>query len=474
MSRTATAAPSSPVDATDTLALSACTLENLSEPALCGSLEVFEDREAGTGRRIALRVAVLPALGAAPRPDPIFVLVGGPGQSAVDNAASYARLLAPLREERALIFVDQRGTGGSNPLPCDLYSKQPYGTLGDFFPQDAVRECRDRLQGGADLRLYSSALAAEDLDEVRAALGYEQINLEAASYGTRVALLYLRGHSDRVRAAVLRSVSPPWVKQPLHFAEDAQAAFDSLAAACMADPVCQEAFPNFEEEFDSVLARLDDGDVTVELPPAEEAGPPRTIQLSRGAFAEKVRLMLYAPELSSFLPLLIHLAASGDFGPFTELAAELGEQIARVGSNGMYLSVTCAEDVARITPEEAANPWPGTFLGDYRVRQQRAACSLWPMGDLPGDFADPVRSNTPVLLISSTIDPITPPYWADEVVEGLGNARHVRVPNASHSPASECVMAIERDFIGAGSAEGLDLQCLAEIRRPPFMVELPS
>ncbi len=448
-------------------------LPELSEGARCGELEVFEDRAAGAGRRIPLRVGVLPALGPAPQPDPIFVLVGGPGQSAVDNAAGYARLLAPLRDERALVFIDQRGTGGSNPIPCDLYSGQPSGTLGDFFPLDAVRRCRDLLVRDADLRLYSSALAAADLDDVRAALGYERINIEAASYGTRVALLYLRAHSDRVRAAVLRSVSPPWVKQPLHFAEDAQAAFDSLAAACGADPACRGAFPDFQGEFASVLARLDDGGVDIERP-AIDGAPPRAFRLTRGAFAEKVRLMLYAPELSSFLPLLVHLAASGDFGPFTELAEEIGQQIARVGSNGMYLSVTCAEDVARITPEEAANPWAGTFLGDWRVRQQREACALWPLADLPGDFADPVRSDAPVLLISSTIDPITPPRWADQVAEGLTNARHVRVANAAHSPSSACVMAIVSEFLLAASHEGLDLHCLAEIRRPPFQVELPD
>ena len=191
------------------LVLDACTLPELNEHALCGELDVFEDRGAGVGRRIRLRLAVPAASGPAAQPDPIFVLVGGPGQSAVDNAASYARLLAPLHAERDLVFVDQRGTGGSNPLQCDLYASQPSGPLGDFFPPDAVRMCRADLEQRAELRLYTSVQAAEDLDDVRAALGYERINLEAASYGTRVALLYLRAHSDRVRAAVLRSASPP-------------------------------------------------------------------------------------------------------------------------------------------------------------------------------------------------------------------------------------------------------------------------
>jgi pimeloyl-ACP methyl ester carboxylesterase len=253
---------------------------------------------------------------------------------------------------------------------------------------------------------------------------------------------------------------------------DAQAALDSLAAACRADPACHEAFPRFEEELESVLDRFDEGDVTVEL--GGDGADARTVTWTRGAFAEKVRFLLYAPGLSMFLPVLIHRAAEGDLAPFTEIAWDLGEQIAAVGASGMYLSVTCAEDVARIMPEEAANTWPGTFLGDWRVRQQKAACALWPAGTLPPDFAEPVVSDVPVLLVSSTIDPITPPRWAEAAARGLANSRHLLAPNVGHSPATECVMGIVHAFLGTATHQGLDVACLAEARRPPFAAELPD
>ncbi len=465
--------PHRPVSEPSALVLSDCTVQDLDGRMRCGSLDVFENRDLGAGRIIRLRVAVLPARDGTLSKDPVFIIVGGPGQSAVDNAANYAALLAPLRSDRSLVFVDQRGTGASNPLPCDLYSAQPSGPLGDFMPPEAVRACRAALETAADLRYYSSELAADDLDDVRVALGYDQINIESASYGTRVALLYMRRHPTHVRSAVLRSVSPPWVKQPLHFAEDAQAAFDSLAAACDAAPPCRSTFPHFREELGSVLARLGARNVTVELPAADTSSPARSISLSRGAFAEKVRLMLYAPEVASFLPVLVHLSASGDFRPFAELADEMGQQIAGLASIGMYLSVTCTEDVAQITSTEAVNTWPGTFLGDYRVRQQRDACALWPKGRLSADFAAPIRVNVPVLLISSMIDPITPARWADEVARGLVNSRHIVVPNAGHSPSNKCVMRIEHEFIRNASHEGLDLGCLGELRRPAFALEPP-
>ena len=439
-----------------TIALSSCPLPDLERPAQCGELEVFEDRTAGTGRTIRLGVAVIPPDGSDTLPDPVFVLVGGPGQGAIENAATYARYLDPLLRSRALVFVDQRGTGRSNPLRCDLYSG-PAGALGDFMPLDAVRACRDSLQTRADLRLYGTELAADDLDVVRRALGYEQINLEGASYGTRLGLLYLKRHGAHVRSAVLRSVSPPWTRLPLHFADDSKAAFDSLVAACNAESACMKAFPRLRAELDSVLARLER----------------KPVPMARGPFAEKVRFMLYDPGLSRFLPVLIHTAYEGNHTPFAELANDIGQQISRMLSNGMYLSVTCAEDVMRISPAEAAASGEGTFLRNYRVEQQRAACAIWPERQLEAGYADRIISDVPVLLISSTTDPVTPPRGAIEAAEGLSRSTHLLVPTGAHSPSTRCVMGIVAEFIRAGSASSLDLACLSETLRPPFALELP-
>jgi pimeloyl-ACP methyl ester carboxylesterase len=463
---------SSREDERPVLVLGECTLQGVPEPAQCGSLSVFENRDRKAGRMIPLRVAVLPARDSTARVDPLFIIVGGPGQSAVENAAGYARLFDSLRRERSLVFVDQRGTGASNPLPCDLYGGQPAGTLADFMPLDAVRSCRAALELRADLRYYTSELAADDLEDVRRALGLDAINLEAASYGTRVALVYLRRHPSHLRTVVLRSVTPPRSKQLLQLAGDAQAAFDTLAAACAAEARCHSAFPLFREELQQVLARLGSQPVRIAMP-ADSGGPPSPAVLARGPFAEKVRLILYAPETARFLPLLIHLAAQGDFGPFVELAADMGQQIVRQLSLGMYLSVTCAEDIAPISSAEAAQVPPNTFLRNYRVEQQRAACDSWPIGTVSKEFADPVRGDVPVLLISSSLDPITPPSRAAEVARNLANSRQIVVPNAGHSPANRCVIGIEEAFIRSGTHADLDLRCLDGIRRPPFALELP-
>jgi pimeloyl-ACP methyl ester carboxylesterase len=226
--------------------LTPCGSPNDSAQALCGQYEVFENRAAQAGRKLTLNLVVLPALAAQPAPDPVFFLSGGPGQGAASSARDGGGGLAQqLRRARDLIFVDQRGTGQSHQLACDLYGDdaEVQSYFNDLFPLDKLRACRRELEKSADLKLYTTPVAMDDLDEVRAALGYTQINLYGASYGSLAALQYLRQHAERVRSVALAGVATPATKMPLHFAKGAQAAMDRLMADCAADVTCRAAFP---------------------------------------------------------------------------------------------------------------------------------------------------------------------------------------------------------------------------------------
>src|SRR5688572_27336882 len=195
------------------LVLEPCRLSGLGVAARCGSARVFEDRAAAQGRSIDLRVAVVPALASNPRPDPLFLLVGGPGQAATEAGAQVAEALRDVLRHRDIVLVDQRGTGKSNPLRCDSDQHQPLQDL--FAPRpsaDKTRACHAALD--ADTRQYATPTAMDDLDEVRAALGYEQINLWGGSYGTRAALVYLRQHPERVRSLVLDGSAPFAIRLP--------------------------------------------------------------------------------------------------------------------------------------------------------------------------------------------------------------------------------------------------------------------
>lgn len=380
-----------------------------------------------------------------------------------------------LRRERHLVFIDQRGTGDSNPLSCAAVREQSLrqSLSHEIFDLQAIRSCRRSLEKKADLKLYTTAIAIEDIDEIRGALGYDKINLYAVSYGTVGALEYLRRHSDHVRAAVLAGAVLPLAKPPLHFARGAERAMDKLIAACAADESCRSSFPRLKEDLAAALSGFADGPVRLEISPHEgEIKEP--LVLSRGVFVERLRSMLYNHSSARLLPLLIHRAARGDWLTFVKAAAGPASAPAHVPTLGAYLTVTCSESVAFIEPEEIAAQTERTFLGDYRIRRHQAACAEWPRGDVPTDFFLPVKAPTPVLLLSGDADPAAPPEFGALISRSLPKGRLVVLSNTLHDYSSDCARRLTADFIGQPSAESLDGSCAEEIRRPPFYTELPE
>ncbi len=168
----------------------------------------------------------------------------------------------------------------------------------------------------------------------------------------------------------------------------------------------------------------------------------------------------------------MHQTAQGDFGPLAEFALFARREIVNSGSNGLYLSITCAEDLPWIRPGEGERAAAGTFLGEYRLREQRAACALWPRGEMPPGYGEPVRSSAPVLILSGMWDPVTPPSLGAEAAEHLPNALHIVVPEGGHSfdglEGAECLDELVAEFIERGTVQGLDTSCVGRIRRGPF------
>lgn len=446
------------------------------EKARCGTFEVFEDRALKNGRKIALKIMVFPATGQDKAPDPLFYIPGGPGSSATEDAPYVAPQYARIREHRDLVFVDQRGTGGSNALDCDFFNPSDVRSyLGEYFPLEQVRKCRQQLEPKANLELYTTPMAMDDLDDVRAALGYKQINIIGASYGTRAAQVYLKHHESRVRTVILHGVSPTNQSMPRDFPQHNERALNGVIAKCAGDDACRAAFPNLAAEVKSVLARLMRGPVEVELKKATES---TRVTLSRDLAAEAIRYMLYQSVGASRIPLFIHLAARGNFVPLAEAAISYRQQIVATGSNGLYLSVTCAEDLPRINPGEGERNGVNTFLGDYRLRQQRAACALWPQAKMPSDYAEPTRSGVPALILTGQWDPVTPPLYGDTVAKYLSQSVHVIVPHGGHGfnglNGLECIESLIASFVERGTTTGLDSSCVDSISRKGFLLKLPN
>jgi pimeloyl-ACP methyl ester carboxylesterase len=458
-----------------TLVLTDCDVQGVQGKAKCGRLEVYEDRAARKGRKISLNIVVLPATSAPREPDPLFYFAGGPGSSATEDAPGIAQIFAKIREHRDLVFVDQRGTGGSNPLNCDFYNARDLQSyLGYFFPLEDIRKCRTQLEPKADLKLYTTTIAMDDIDDARAALGYDRINLFGGSYGTRASLTYLKRHPQHVRAAILQGVSPTNQLMPRDFPQHTERALQGVLNECVADKECNSAFPNVKAEAQTVLAQLIKGPVEVEVQTSSSSERVK-VKLSRDLAAETIRYMLYNPVSASRVPLMIHLAAQGDFGPMTRSALQYRANLVATGSNGMYLSVTCAEDLPWIKPGDGERNATNTFLGDYRLRQQREACELWPRATIESDYLQPVRSDVPVLILTGEWDPVTPPLYGDATAKSLKNSLHIVVPHGAHGlgglEGMDCIANMINKFVESGTTKDIDTDCVKNIRRKGFAMK---
>jgi pimeloyl-ACP methyl ester carboxylesterase len=311
------------------------------------------------------------------------------------------------------------------------------------MPPDAIRGCREALQQRADLRLYTTGIIARDLDEIRHALGIERWNVFGTSYGTRLAQEYTRRFRSRVRTLTLHGVAAPSMAIPLPYAPDAQRAVNQLF-----DEPAREALR-------AVLGRLSRAPVVVPTAGGDVA-------VSAGGLSEALRHMLYNARSAEPARDMILSAAAGDYRAAAEQVLRQRRAFSGEIAFGMFLSVTCTEDIPRISEAAIVESSRGTFLGDYRVRQQMTACAQWTAGTAAPDAAAPLRSDVPALLISGEVDPVTPPRMGEEVARTLPNAHHLVLPGHGHtlSIGQPCVGAAFRRFLETANARELDLSCI--------------
>jgi pimeloyl-ACP methyl ester carboxylesterase len=452
-----------PAIAAASMVLQPCQLPELSRPAKCGVLELPENHDRPQGRQLAIGVAVVPAASGKALADPIVLLMGGPGENAIGSAAYFAKQFNALLDERDLLLIDQRGTGRSTPLRCDLYSPaEAAANLQDFLPLAAVKRCAQQWHARADLSQYTYAHLARDIEAIRSALGYGQLNLYSASYGTRAALIYLRMFPQHIRTVYFGSTVPLDETIPVPLAKAAQLAMDKTFAACAADVKCRAAFPDLPAQFREVLARLDSG---VNVPLAGHAG---TFPLTRGRVAEFLRAKLYRAEGAADVPWLIHQAHAGNWTPIVDgiLAGVQGRDVEI--SAGSFFAIACNGDVAFIREQDVVTQTQGTFVGDYRVRQQQAACKEWPKDSLAPGYRDSVHSPVPALFTSGDIDPATPLWFTGRVAKNFPNRIEVVLRNQGHTEWNDCLGDLYGRFVRSGTVRGLESASCDPVPRPPF------
>ena len=448
--------------------LSECRLPQVAQAVQCGTLDVPENRQRPNARRLSIFVAVLPANTLSPKPDPLVLLAGGPGQAA-STLGPFALQLAAVRRQRDIVLIDQRGTGRSSPLSCPAFAPDEHAEF-DLDPVPKATLCASQLAAqGVDVAQYTTSAWIADLDAMREALGYERVNLWGGSYGTRVAQEYVRRHPEHVRSVVLDGVAPPSLRIAFDVWRTRADALDAIIAACRASKPCAKAHPDPEATLRDIRRALERGR-TVRVPDPR-TGEAREIHVDFDTIVAALQPLTYLPETASLIPELLSLAHEGEYEPLFAAAVTVVGDLPYEFTPALFYSVTCAEDVPRITAQERARG-----VADERVRtlakRAIAVCDRWPKGNYPADFTQPLTSPLPFLLFSGGLDPVTPPAYGAEVAEGLANSRHVIATGFGHivSP-HDCAPRLIADFVDAGGFGKLAQDCIdffARSKRPPL------
>ncbi len=459
------------------LRLSPCQLEHPQRltvvAAECGQLTVPENSAKPDGRQIRLAFARVPAISRRKQPDPLFVIAGGPGMAATTFYATAAPVFARIHRDRDIVLLDQRGTGGSNPLNCEG------GDELDLHPTDSAitaetRTCLEKLGTKADVAQYTTSVAVNDLERLRAALNYESIDLYGVSYGTRVAQQYLRRFPQHARALILDGVVPPELTLGAGMALDAEHSLERILARCASETECRNRFGDPAQDYHDLWQGLQAHDVPVTVA-NPTTGEPTHFGFTRFHLATVLRLSIYSAEQTALLPLLLHEThGSKDFSPLAAQFLLLTQEYTDAVAVGMNNTVACTEDVAFYDPKTTDRAkLENTFLGTAQLDGLLAVCKIWPRGPIDSDFHAPLHSAVPVLLLSGSDDPITPPAYAEQARHGLTNSLHIVLKDFGHGQlAAPCVDRVMEHFVSRASVVGLDVSWTRNDKPTPFLTSL--
>lgn len=446
--------------------------EGFADSVYEGSIEVYENRTTNNGKKISLYVIIVPSVVKTDN-DPVFIIDGGPGVAATGGADFFATKENPYRQNRDVVIVDVRGTGRSNPLMCpSLQVKENLQQqFEEMYPVPAVKECYDLLSKQNDLTQYHTTNIIKDLEEVRTKLGYKKISLFGLSYGTRVCLQYMRMFPKVIESTVLWSPTTTYSRMPLYHAKFAQASLNMIWDDCKKDTACNKAYPSVQNEFTELMTRWKAKPITYEL--KDSAGNKQSLVISWHAFETKIRKLMYSPAGIRRVPYLVHEAWKGNLQPFIDLFPK-GRDNDDFIAEGLYLCVTCTEDVPFIKTAEIDSLTSGTFMETYRIDQQKQACANWAKGTIPENFLQPVTASTPTLIVTGSFDPVTPPSMSKEIMKTLSNGQLVEMPYMSHVfdglSNESCFDNLVVEFLTAPQKKLKSLDCTKSMIPPPYKI----
>ena len=438
--------------------------------ARCGTFVRPLDPDDDSLGTIELSVAVVPALSLEPANDPFVPIAGGPGQSTIAFYAGWHTVFERVRQHRDILLIDQRGTGDSSALVCDIEEDVVDGVFSAERTRELTQECLDLLPH--DPRFFTTSAAVRDLEAVRLALGYDAFNVYGISYGTRVAQHFARRYPDATRSVIIDGVVPPQMPLGPDIATESQNAIDNVFARCNENAACNERFPEIRDDFLLLRGALAEAPVTVEYQ-HPITGQREVIDFTADHLAAAVRLLLYNPRTVAVLPLVISDAADGNFAPLAAQFNMVVDSLTDALNIGMHNAVMCTEDVPFIAWEllddEAIN---ASYMGPLQLQAMKTMCSIWPAGLLDDDLHLPLATAKPVLLLSGGADPITPARFAELAAVDMSNSWHIVGENQGHGLAAVgCMPRVIGEFIEAAALQDGAAACLDSAFVMPFFID---
>jgi pimeloyl-ACP methyl ester carboxylesterase len=430
----------------------------------CGDLVVPSRRDGAPATELRIHVLRFGAVRTSVAP--IVWLEGGPGGGIEGIVSLPVDITRQITADRDFIVFSQRGTGQSVPM-ADCPEAKQIPRVGNPDPEvylaavdAAFLACRDRLvSAGVDLAGMSTRENADDVEDLRRALGYTQINLLGGSYGSRLALEIIRRHEASVRAAVIDAIAPPNARWAIEAGATFEAALTTLLARCEQTPACKAAFG-------TPMTLAAEAFTTLEAQPLRL--PNAGVSLYGRDILQVAFLMMYDDQALPVIPLLLAAARDRDAATVEQLVAAGG--VASSGSTtsiAMQTSVLCNDQVQFVTPTDIDAVFSGlrpeivaTFKREVASDVRR--CASWPLATPDRSQLDAVRSAVPTLILSGTFDPVTPPKFGALVLETLSNARHVVFPIGAHGAiVSDCGRQLAFGFFEQPKPATIDVSCAA-------------
>ncbi len=442
-----------------------CLPQGMGRPGKCVTVQA-EVMHPETGIDTwPVQVVILPALEDV-RGVPIFLLAGGPGQAASEVFGPLVRTYADVGRTHDIVLVDQRGAGSHGTLRCPA-PENLAALLAPTPDLDRIRACATAVAAAIPPQAFSTLQATREIEAARELLGVPRLALVGGSYGTSLALAYAREFPERVDRLVLDGVAPPDMQLPLTFPQDTDDALAALTLECAAQKGCP-----LGENVNAIAHEV----VNTFTATTIELSHPRTgvrevVTVNRTTLAASIRGLLYAQETAALVPWLVQTAQAGDAWPLMQLSASFADVMSETFSDGLFFSLICSEDALGID-RNALNPaFDHTLLGKTFVQNLLATCDAWPHRQASARERAAVHFAGPALLLSGTLDPATPPKWAEHAAQTLPGARLLTLPQAAHGTLLQgCMPDIVQAFLDGQDTTALDVDCLEHATTLRFFV----